>query len=137
MFEHNVGRALRRSYRLLALQHLDSNLSRPFRYRGSRSHARVDFHIPRAYIRKDSKGVNRDRANLLQPYRLPDPARRSVPDASRLAHLFASRLRTGVCRIEHGHHDLLFFGRYERLGDVETELIVAAVMRACAQLFAV
>ena len=85
--------------------------------------ARIDVRVETET--RDVRGRHR-----LEPDRLPDPRDGRVPDAARVEHLLAPRLRPFVGRIPHPDDQLLRRGVGQRVGDVERERIVPAAMLA-------
>ena len=65
-----------------------------------------------------------------EPHRLPDAGGRRVHDAARLQHLFAARLTAGIGRVKHLNGDFLLARRLQRVGDVETEIVITAAVNA-------
>ena len=80
-------------------------------------------------VRNDVKPADRRIWNRFQPNGLPNAGDGRVPDAAGIEHLLAARLRPLVDRIPDAHHDLLGLSRFEGLGDVEGERVVAAPVR--------
>src|SRR5262249_28349004 len=95
------------------------------------SHLRGHAHLALLHIGDDLQVLNIRLMHgyRLQPYRLPDAGRRRVIDALRFANLFAAWLRAGVGWVVDTDDDLLLAVLFKRVGDVEAEGVVAAVMR--------
>ncbi len=66
----------------------------------------------------------------LEPYGLPDAAGWRVPDAVRLANLFAAGLGVGIGWVPGGDDQFVLGGRVDRVGDIEAEGIIAAAVPA-------
>src|SRR3546814_2011133 len=68
-------------------------------------------------------------SDLFDPHRLPDAADRGVPDAGGVEDLLAARLGARARRVE-DLDDQLILARLQIGGDVETEGVEAALVRA-------
>ena len=70
-----------------------------------------------------------------QPHRLPYSSNRRVPDTARFLHLLTAGLVAGICRVPYRQNNLLRPRFFQRIGDIESESVVSALM--LADLFAV